>query len=92
MSSGKTLSNKQTGEDNEEIDLVTLEKTLNSIDITRKTSHTSTSDDGDKKCNLLETITRTVGVRLNKQNSLFHFFKISLSLWYQLHQKSKKLQ
>ncbi|KAM3727077.1 Membrane-associated guanylate kinase, WW and PDZ domain-containing protein [Dirofilaria immitis] len=62
MSSRKVLTNKQADKDEEEADLVTLEKTVNSMDITPKTSHTSTLDDTDKKCNLLETITRTVRI------------------------------
>ncbi|VBB25315.1 unnamed protein product [Acanthocheilonema viteae] len=65
MSSRKTLISKQTGQDDEEIDLITLEKSLNSIDaenMIRKISHTSISDDAEKKCNLLETITRTVQI------------------------------
>ncbi|VDK61355.1 unnamed protein product [Onchocerca ochengi] len=62
MSSRKALIHKQTGKDNEEADLVTLEKILNSMDVTRKTSHISISDDANKKCNLLETITSTVRI------------------------------
>ncbi|OZC10816.1 hypothetical protein X798_02239 [Onchocerca flexuosa] len=62
MSSRKALINKQTGKDNEEADLVSLEKILNSMDITQRTSHTSISDDADKKCSLLEIITRTVRI------------------------------
>ncbi|VDN93637.1 unnamed protein product [Brugia pahangi] len=62
MSSRKALINKQTSEDRGEIDLVTLEKKLSSINTTQKTSHTSESDDADKKCNFLETMTRTVRI------------------------------
>ncbi|KAK6109632.1 PDZ domain (Also known as DHR or GLGF) family protein [Brugia pahangi] len=62
MSSRKALINKQTSEDRGEIDLVTLEKKLSSINTTQKTSHTSESDDVDKKCNFLETMTRTVRI------------------------------
>lgn len=62
MLSKKALISEQTGQDNEEIDLDTLEKSLNSINMVRKTSHTSISDDADKKYSFLETITRTVQV------------------------------
>ncbi|VDO51410.1 unnamed protein product, partial [Brugia timori] len=62
MSSRKAMINKQTSEDRGKIDLVTLEKKLSSINTTQKTSHTSESDDADKKCNFLETMTRTVRV------------------------------
>uniref|UniRef100_A0A0R3S6D7 Guanylate kinase-like domain-containing protein n=1 Tax=Elaeophora elaphi TaxID=1147741 RepID=A0A0R3S6D7_9BILA len=62
MSSRKVLISKQASQDNEDIDLVALEKSLNSINVIRKTSHTSISDGSDKKCNLLETISRTVQI------------------------------
>ncbi|CAG9529904.1 unnamed protein product [Cercopithifilaria johnstoni] len=62
MSSGKALISKQISQDNEEIDLITLERSLNSIHVIQKTSNKSISYDADKKCSHLEAITRTVQI------------------------------
>ncbi|VDK74892.1 unnamed protein product [Litomosoides sigmodontis] len=62
MSSKKALINEQAGGNSEDFDLDTLEESLNSISMIRKTTHTSMSDDADRKCSFLETITKTVQI------------------------------